>query len=429
MPSHSFASSVVILVAACGSIRNSVDDQFTHTVFITVIGDGTVNSTPNGISCAADCSEAFAEGTTVTLTPAPNKGSVFVGWAESTCSGAGACSIAVVQDVFLQAVFAFPNTVVVTRAGSGAGIVTSTPPGINCPSDCDESYAPNQTVTLTAIADHESNFIEWAGGGCIGTTPCPVTTAMPVAVNATFALKRYDVSVSKSGNGNGTVISTAANIACGDHCTASVDSGTIITLVATAATGSTFTGWIGADCSGIGSCNVTVTAGTMITAGFALNQYALDVDKAGNGSGTVASAPGGIACGTTCNATFGFGTNVTLMASPTTGSTFSGWSGVGCTGTGTCVVPIIMATRVTATFSATLACTTVNNAFTCTNAGIPEISLSGLAGAACHDQCQLAMAAHGMTSGCWLSSGTSCFCRSGVLNGGGSNPGGTCSQP
>jgi hypothetical protein len=81
--------------------------------------------------------------------------------------------------------------------------------------------------------------------------------------------------------------------------------------------------------------------------------YPLTVTRAGTGSGTVTSAPPGIACGVTCAASFAAGTDVTLTEAPSAGSTFDGWSGAGCSGaTSTCTVPMSAAQAVTATFSA-----------------------------------------------------------------------------
>jgi len=77
---------------------------------------------------------------------------------------------------------------------------------------------------------------------------------------------------------------------------------------------------------------------------------ALTVSKTGTGSGTVASSPTGIDCGTTCSAGFEDGTSVTLTATPATGSVFSGWSG-SCSGTGSCVVVMSTIKTVTATFN------------------------------------------------------------------------------
>jgi len=74
------------------------------------------------------------------------------------------------------------------------------------------------------------------------------------------------------------------------------------------------------------------------------------VTKAGSGTGTVTSLPGGIDCGTQCSAYFASGAAVTLCASPDDGSIFTGWSGAGCSGTGSCVVTMDAARSVTATF-------------------------------------------------------------------------------
>lgn len=80
--------------------------------------------------------------------------------------------------------------------------------------------------------------------------------------------------------------------------------------------------------------------------------FALSVTKAGTGSGTVTSNPAGINCGATCSANFNTGTMVTLTASPSMNNNFTGWSGGGCSGTGTCGVTVNAATNVTATFTA-----------------------------------------------------------------------------
>jgi hypothetical protein len=77
--------------------------------------------------------------------------------------------------------------------------------------------------------------------------------------------------------------------------------------------------------------------------------YALHVAPAGAGSGTISSAPAGIDCGATCDASFTPGTPVTLTATPSAGSAFAGWSG-DCTGAGQCQVAMSGDTAVTATF-------------------------------------------------------------------------------
>lgn len=77
---------------------------------------------------------------------------------------------------------------------------------------------------------------------------------------------------------------------------------------------------------------------------------ALTVTKSGSGVGTVTSDVVGIDCGSTCTYDYD-GTVVTLTATATSPSYFSGWSGEGCSDTGTCQVTMSAAKAVTATFS------------------------------------------------------------------------------
>jgi hypothetical protein len=54
---------------------------------------GTVTSSPSGIRCGRDCTEAYDAGTLVSLTAAAGKGSRFTGWS-GACFGAGTCRVA-----------------------------------------------------------------------------------------------------------------------------------------------------------------------------------------------------------------------------------------------------------------------------------------------------------------------------------------------
>lgn len=78
----------------------------------------------------------------------------------------------------------------------------------------------------------------------------------------------------------------------------------------------------------------------------------LAVERVGLGSGTVTSAPSGIACGSVCRATLPCGTAITLTAVAAPGSRFVAW-GVGCTAGGpTCTLTVAQpVTVVTANFT------------------------------------------------------------------------------
>ena len=75
------------------------------------------------------------------------------------------------------------------------------------------------------------------------------------------------LTVSKSGAGGGTVVSTPAGVSCGRDCTQDYVYGTRVTLSATPGSSSTFGGWSGA-CSGTGLCEVTMAQARSVTAVF-----------------------------------------------------------------------------------------------------------------------------------------------------------------
>jgi hypothetical protein len=77
----------------------------------------------------------------------------------------------------------------VSKTGAGTGVVTSSPPGINCGVDCTEAYAFGTGVTLTATADANSTFAGWTGGGCTGVGTCVLTFSAAVNITAGFVVK------------------------------------------------------------------------------------------------------------------------------------------------------------------------------------------------------------------------------------------------
>jgi hypothetical protein len=315
-------------------------------------GTGSVASNPAGITCGASCSARYLSGTSITLTPTASAGSVFTGWSGGGCSGTGTCAVNLTADTTVTASFEALRNLTVSKAGTGAGTVGSSPAGITCGGTCSASFTNATSLTLTATPDATSVFAGWSGGGCSGTGTCVVNLTADTTVTATFNLTPRALTVSKAGSGTGSVSSNPAGITCGATCSTSFPHGASVTLTATADSGSVFTGWSGGGCSGTGTCTVTMTAATAVTATFEANRT-LSVTKNGTGTGSVSSNPAGIACGATCSAGYVNGTSVTLAALADAGSTFTGWSGGGCSGTGTCTVTMSAATSVTATFAST----------------------------------------------------------------------------
>jgi hypothetical protein len=74
----------------------------------------------------------------------------------------------------------------VNKRGTSKGVVTSSPEGVNCGSDCDEVYYSGTLVTLIAIPDTDSFFSGWSGSGCSGRGQCILTINADTIVTATF---------------------------------------------------------------------------------------------------------------------------------------------------------------------------------------------------------------------------------------------------
>ena len=88
------------------------------------------------------------------------------------------------------------------------------------------------------------------------------------SVNAGFVLKRFTLTVTKSGLGHGTVTSSPAGISCGTACSSDFVVDTTVTLTAAPTVVSVFTGWAGCDAVNGNVCTVHMTAGRSVTANF-----------------------------------------------------------------------------------------------------------------------------------------------------------------
>ncbi|MCB0037717.1 MAG: hypothetical protein KDE51_26980, partial [Anaerolineales bacterium] len=353
-----------------------VTATFAHSTYdlnLTVNGDGSdeamVTSNPAAISCGsgnAACQQTFAYNTVVTLTASYDSSQMALVWGGACGSATGnRCMVTMKQlqnvtATFTRGLFALGTNI----AGNGNGLVVSTPTGINCDQEggsCSAAFTSGEAISLTATAGLESQFSGWSGL-CSGTADCHITLNQTEQVTATFTLNQYELTVSKTGNGVGTVTSPLAGLDCGITCTQSLDYGTVVTLTANAGIESQFMGWLGA-CSGTAVCLVTVDQAKSVTAHFALNSYPLEAQNKGNGTGLITSSPAGIGCGVDCTELYPFGTVVTLTTTVNSGSIFNGWSGA-CVGSDSCVVTIDQAQVVTATFTLVTHTLTVNTAGT-----------------------------------------------------------------
>ena len=100
------------------------------------------------------------------------------------------------------------NSLNVTKAGTGTGIVTSSPAGINCGSDCTEVYTGGAVVTLTATSDSGSTFGGWSGA-CTGSGTCTLTMDAAKSVSPLFQTNSLTITATA---GNGGSISPSGTV-------------------------------------------------------------------------------------------------------------------------------------------------------------------------------------------------------------------------
>ena len=248
---------------------------FTLTLSRAGTGSGTVTSSLAGISCGADCTEVYANGTGVTLTAVAASGSVFAGW-----SGTADCtdgSVTVNANINCTATFnlasgssyTLTTSIVneITSSGSASGKVVSNPIGIDCGTDCTQTYTSGKVITLSPVPAANSKFAGWTGD--TDCTDGSVTINANKACTAKFVRNVVTVvTVSIAKNGKGHVASAApSGIDCGSACSSTLAVGSAVLLRASADSGFAFSGWSGG-CSGMGDCTLTLSTNTTVTANF-----------------------------------------------------------------------------------------------------------------------------------------------------------------
>ena len=156
-------------------------------------GSGKVVSAPGGISCDANCltaTGAFKEGATVKLKPIASKGSEFAEWT-GACTGSGACAVPMSGAAEVKARFsAIPlETLTVSKAGGGTGVVKSKPGGAICGATCSTiqaAYQEGTLVELTAVPGKGSTLASWSGCSSESEGRCLVAMDAAKSVTATF---------------------------------------------------------------------------------------------------------------------------------------------------------------------------------------------------------------------------------------------------
>jgi peptidoglycan hydrolase-like protein with peptidoglycan-binding domain len=298
-------------------------------------GNGTITSSPPGISCStvsSTCSASFGANASVTLTATPDPGDAFFSW-DGACSGTSpTCMVTMSSDKFVDANQSFhtigqpPHNELYVTPSSG-GTITSTDGNINCGSACSiqgGGYPTDTNVTLTATPSTGYTFSSWLGA-CLGTSPtCNLTILSNAAVSAVFTTSGSFPTISTltiTSPTGGTITSSDGNISCGSTCSHSYANGSSTTLTETPSSGYTFSSW-GGSCSGTSTtCNLTISSNTSVSASFSSvvippTLYTLSYTHGANGTLT----------GSTTQVITSGSNGTAVHAVPNTNYVFSQWS-------------------------------------------------------------------------------------------------------
>jgi hypothetical protein len=162
--------------------------NYTLSVSNSGTGDGTVTSSPSGISCGYLCIASYGSGINVTLTAAANAGSAFTGWS-GACSSLAASATCVVTMNSAESVTAnyavagstpFSDVPIAESFASyiegiyNNGITTGCGNGEYCPSEYvsrDQMAAFLVRATQVKAGQSATNFTCNGGANCSAETP------------------------------------------------------------------------------------------------------------------------------------------------------------------------------------------------------------------------------------------------------------------
>jgi len=143
-------------------------------------------------------------------------------------------------------------TLDVNSIGTGHGTVKLNPPG--------PAYPDGTVVTLTADPSMGSSFEGWGGAATpTGSDTARVLMSQNQSATATFDVEHYTLTIHIAGNGRGSVTASPGGN--------SYSYGTVVTLSAHPASGSTFGGWSGGG-PGTGDLIIVMAANQSVTANF-----------------------------------------------------------------------------------------------------------------------------------------------------------------
>ena len=151
-------------------------------------GNGTVTSSPSGISCTSNCDARFAPGTTVSLTASAASGTSFAGWG-GACSGTGTCAVTMNSDQSVSANFIAPTFSLSASAPTSSSVAPGGSTTANVTLTSVNGF--NSTVTFTCSVQPTP-----ALAPTCAMSPSSATPAANGSVNSTLTMNTIAPSFS-----------------------------------------------------------------------------------------------------------------------------------------------------------------------------------------------------------------------------------------
>jgi uncharacterized repeat protein (TIGR02543 family) len=257
-----------------------------YKLTVSAIGNGTgvVTSVPVGINCGADCSEAYAYNTLVSLTATADPGSTFTYWSDLSCLDANPCVVTMDAAKTITAMFRVPVALVSPSGTTSSWGKTFEWDGVTGASryylellkadgtlvhrkwyeaatycsglDC----AVTPAIGTLPNGDYKWRVLDYGPYG-----PAPFGYGMwSEFTNFTLSAPCYILSTDVNISGSGMVTTSVSNCAVG--LTPGYTEGTVVQVSAVPNGGYVFTNWSG-DASGSGNpVLVTMTGNKSVTA-------------------------------------------------------------------------------------------------------------------------------------------------------------------
>ena len=228
--------------------------KFTLTTAVLPTTSGSVSLSPSG--------GTYDSGTVVTMTASPVSGYDFSSWSGSATGTSTSVTVTMSGNINVTANFTahvLPKfTLSTTVQPTAGGSVSLSPSG--------GTYDSGTVVTVTASRASGYDFSSWSGSATGTSTSISVTMTEDKSVTANFSvhiLPRYTLATAVLPAASGSVLLSPTG--------GTYDSGTVVTMTATPASGYNFSSWSGSATGTSTSASVTMTGSKSVTANFTLS--------------------------------------------------------------------------------------------------------------------------------------------------------------